>query len=100
MGDARRGPPGAGARSADASDPANSACAVTRPRSWHPVRPCSIPMCSPSVSRAASPIISGPILLLSDPDRLTRLLCDDTRPVQLVLAGKAHPADEAGKQMI
>ncbi len=41
-----------------------------------------------------------PDLLLSDPERLGRLLCDETRPVQLVLAGKAHPDDEAGKAMI
>ncbi|MGO8740141.1 alpha-glucan family phosphorylase [Rhodoblastus sp.] len=41
-----------------------------------------------------------PDLLLSDPARLARLLCDETRPAQLVLAGKAHPDDEAGKRMI
>ncbi len=41
-----------------------------------------------------------PDLLLSDPGRLARLLCDETRPAQLVLAGKAHPDDEAGKRMI
>ena len=41
-----------------------------------------------------------PDLLLSDPARLTRLLCDETRPTQIVLAGKAHPDDEAGKRMI
>ncbi len=41
-----------------------------------------------------------PNLLLSDPDRLVRLLRDATHPVQLVIAGKAHPADERGKQLI
>jgi starch phosphorylase len=41
-----------------------------------------------------------PDLLLTDRDRLQRLLCDEARPVQLVLAGKAHPDDEVGKQMI
>ncbi len=41
-----------------------------------------------------------PDLLLSDPGRLGRLLCDQTRPAQLVLAGKAHPDDEAGRRMI
>ncbi len=41
-----------------------------------------------------------PDLLLFDPARLARLLCDEARPAQLVLAGKAHPDDEAGKQMI
>ncbi len=39
-------------------------------------------------------------LILSDPDRLGRLLADPERPVQIVLAGKAHPADEGGKALI
>jgi starch phosphorylase len=41
-----------------------------------------------------------PDLLLSDPARLARLLDDEAHPAQLVLAGKAHPDDEAGKQMV
>ncbi len=41
-----------------------------------------------------------PNLLLHDPDRLLRLLSDPRRPVQLILAGKAHPADQAGQAMI
>jgi glycogen phosphorylase len=39
-------------------------------------------------------------LLFSDPERLERLLCDPDRPIQVVLAGKAHPADEGGKTLI
>jgi starch phosphorylase len=39
-------------------------------------------------------------LILSDPDRLARLLADTERPLQIVLAGKAHPADEGGKALI
>jgi starch phosphorylase len=39
-------------------------------------------------------------LILRDPDRLKRLLLDPERPVQLVVAGKAHPADEGGKALI
>ena len=39
-------------------------------------------------------------LLFSDPDRLARLLADAERPLQIVLAGKAHPADEGGKALI
>jgi starch phosphorylase len=39
-------------------------------------------------------------LIFSDPDRLARLLADTGRPLQIVLAGKAHPADEGGKAMI
>jgi starch phosphorylase len=41
-----------------------------------------------------------PNLLLHDPDRLTRILNHAERPVQLVLAGKAHPQDNAGQAMI
>jgi glycogen phosphorylase len=39
-------------------------------------------------------------LIFSDLDRLAQLLADSDRPLQLVLAGKAHPADEGGKAMI
>ena len=41
-----------------------------------------------------------PNLLLNDPERLLRLLTDPHRPMQLILAGKAHPADLAGQAMI
>jgi len=41
-----------------------------------------------------------PNLLLYNPDRLLRLLTDPQRPVQLILAGKAHPADQAGQALI
>jgi glycogen phosphorylase len=41
-----------------------------------------------------------PNLLLHDPDRLLRLLTNGKRPVQLVVAGKAHPADVAGQAMV
>ncbi len=41
-----------------------------------------------------------PNLLLHDQDRLTRLLTNGARPVQLILAGKAHPADVAGQALI
>jgi len=39
-------------------------------------------------------------LMLSQPDRLARLLGDPEHPLQVVLAGKAHPADEGGKALI
>jgi glycogen phosphorylase len=39
-------------------------------------------------------------LLLTQPDRLKALLLNDSRPLQMVFAGKAHPADDLGKQMI
>jgi len=41
-----------------------------------------------------------PTLLLRDPERLLRILTDARCPVQLIIAGKAHPADEAGQAMI
>jgi starch phosphorylase len=39
-------------------------------------------------------------LLFSDEERLARLLGDAERPLQIVLAGKAHPADDAGKAVL
>ena len=39
-------------------------------------------------------------LMLRDPERLKGLLLDPQRPVQLVIAGKSHPADETGKRLI
>ncbi len=39
-------------------------------------------------------------MMLHDPARLTALLLDPDRPVQIVVAGKAHPADDGGKQLI
>ena len=41
-----------------------------------------------------------PNLLLHDPERLLRLLSNSQRPVQLMIAGKAHPADLAGQALI
>jgi glycogen phosphorylase len=39
-------------------------------------------------------------LLFSDPDRLKRMMLSSERPIQLVVAGKAHPLDDGGKEMI
>ncbi|GAC1611725.1 MAG: alpha-glucan family phosphorylase [Mycobacteriales bacterium] len=39
-------------------------------------------------------------LMLRDQDRLRRLLLDPDRPVQFVIAGKAHPADDGGKELV
>jgi len=41
-----------------------------------------------------------PTLLLSDPERLARLLKNPERPVQIVFAGKAHPDDQPGKLLL
>lgn len=39
-------------------------------------------------------------LMLRDPGRLEKLLLDEDRPVQLIVAGKSHPADDGGKALI
>jgi starch phosphorylase len=39
-------------------------------------------------------------LMLRDPARLKKILLDKKRPVQLVIAGKSHPADDLGKRLI
>jgi starch phosphorylase len=39
-------------------------------------------------------------LLFSDVDRLARMIWDESRPVQVVFAGKAHPADRPGQRVI
>ncbi|MEU6644264.1 alpha-glucan family phosphorylase [Saccharomonospora sp. NPDC046836] len=39
-------------------------------------------------------------LMLRDPERLRALLLDEDHPIQIVVAGKSHPADEGGKALI
>lgn len=39
-------------------------------------------------------------LILREPERLRALITDRNRPVQVIFAGKAHPADEPGKRLI
>jgi starch phosphorylase len=39
-------------------------------------------------------------LMLRDQDRLEKLLLDEKRPIQLIVAGKSHPADDGGKALI
>ena len=39
-------------------------------------------------------------LMMRDPERLKSLLLHPERPIQLVIAGKAHPADDGGKKLI
>ncbi len=39
-------------------------------------------------------------LLLSDPERLARMLTSAARPVQFIFAGKAHPKDDPGKEFM
>ncbi|WP_029135720.1 alpha-glucan family phosphorylase [Nakamurella lactea] len=39
-------------------------------------------------------------LMLREPEKLKRLLLDPERPLQMVIAGKAHPADDGGKRFM
>jgi len=39
-------------------------------------------------------------LIFSQLDRLTRLITDPKRPIQIIFAGKAHPRDDAGKKIL
>jgi starch phosphorylase len=39
-------------------------------------------------------------LMMRDPERLKAILLDEHQPVQLVIAGKAHPADDGGKELV
>ena len=39
-------------------------------------------------------------LMLRDPERLEQLLLDKDKPIQLIVAGKSHPADDGGKALI
>ena len=41
-----------------------------------------------------------PTLLLHDPERLMKILLNEDQPVQLIVAGKAHPDDHEGKQLV
>lgn len=41
-----------------------------------------------------------PNMLLQNPERLLRILNNPDRPVQLIIAGKAHPADKPGQALI
>ena len=78
----------------------SSAAAARRPpRSAAPTR-SSTPKPSPSASPAASPPTSAATLLFRDLERLAALLDDRDRPVQFIFAGKAHPRDDGGKELI
>ena len=41
-----------------------------------------------------------PTLILFNPNRLARLLSDQKHPIQLIVAGKAHPHDNEGKRLV
>ena len=63
-------------------------------------RACSTRRRSPSASPAASPPTSGRRCCSRSPTGCAALLLSPDRPVQFVFAGKAHPADDPGKELI
>ena len=91
-------PFGATSSRSSASAPASAGptSASARRGSSPPAR-CSIPTRSRSGSRAASPATSAPSSSSTIPDRLARILNATGRPLQIIFAGKAHPADDIGK---
>jgi starch phosphorylase len=98
---ARTSAAGSGWSASPGSGCANSSsnAARRRAKSRRPTR-CSIPTRSPSALRDALPHYKRATLLMSDPERLARLLNDPERPVQFIFAGKAHPYDNPGKELI
>ncbi|GAB6067849.1 glycosyltransferase family 1 protein [Methylothermus subterraneus] len=75
-----------------------------RPAAFHYLPPSSAPLLDPNALTLGFArrftAYKRPNLLLTDPDRLARLLSDPHRPMQLILAGKAHPLDEEGKRQL
>ena len=61
---------------------------------------CSTRRRSPSASPAGSPPTSGPRSCCPSPTGSSALLLSGDRPVQMVFAGKSHPADDSGKELI
>ncbi len=79
---------------------ANWPLRAPRPRRSKRRSTCSIPIRLTLGFARRFATYKRPNLLLHDPDRLLRLLSDPQRPVQLIIAGKAHPADQAGQALI
>ena len=57
----------------------------------------SLPLPDAAVDRI---LLVHALEMSDDPERLLRLLNNPQRPVQLIMAGKAHPADQAGQALI
>ena len=69
-------------------------------RRWRGPTRCSTPRRSPSASPAASPPTSGPRCCSATSTGCGRCCSTSERPVQLIFAGKAHPADDQGKELL
>ncbi len=77
---------------------------ATRPVAFHYLPPLNSPLLDPNILTLGFArrftAYKRPDLLLADPARLLKLLSDQHRPMQLCLAGKAHPLDEEGKRAL
>ena len=63
----------------------------------HRRRRCSIPTALTIGFARRFTAYKRPDLIFHDPERLARILTASDRPVQIVFAGKAHPADDPAK---
>ena len=79
--------------------PARAARRLRRATSTGPAA-SSTPAPSPSASPAASPPTSGPTCSCATSTGSRRILLDPERPVQIIFAGKAHPKDREGKELL
>ena len=70
-----------------------------RPRWPGPTTPSTRPP-SPSASPGASPPTSAPTCCCATSTASRPLLLDEDRPMQIIVAGKAHPADDPGKELL
>ncbi|MSQ66762.1 MAG: alpha-glucan family phosphorylase [Gammaproteobacteria bacterium] len=83
---------------------------LTRQYTRYGLAPANIAQRLQRLSPAHDPLLVGfarrfatykrATLLLTDPERLARLLDDENRPVILLFAGKAHPRDTGGQELI
>ncbi|MBK8004624.1 MAG: alpha-glucan family phosphorylase [Gemmatimonadetes bacterium] len=71
-----------------------------RRRTWWGRARCSTATRSPSASRGGFATYKRASLLFRDFDRLRELLVNPWRPVQIIFAGKAHPEDQGGKEVL
>ena len=71
-----------------------------RRRRWSAPARCSIPTALTIGFARRFATYKRANLIFRDLDRLRRLLVDPWRPVQIIFAGKAHPADNPGKEVL
>ena len=100
VGAARRAAHPAGRRGRGAGCGRRGCSAARPPRSWAGPSTVFDPEVLTVGFARRVPTYKRLTLMLRDKDRLRDLLLDPHRPVQLVVAGKSHPADDGGKALI